>query len=94
MKAVEGGEGSLGGMLIGPLPSGTVSMSVMLPAVPEVGAAPADPSVAAAAISRHSFGAAIPKSASCRSKPNGHSAHSFGSSSARSTSVLYSVIGS
>ena len=50
MKAVEGGEGSLGAMLIAPLPSATVSMSVMLPAVPEVDAAPADPSVAAAAI--------------------------------------------
>ena len=30
----------------------------------------------------------------CRSKPNGHSAHSFGSNSARCASVLYSVIGS
>ena len=48
MKAVEDGEGRA--MLIVPLPSGAVSMSVMLPAVPEVDAAPADPSVAAAAI--------------------------------------------
>ena len=40
MKAVEGGEGRA--MLIVPLPSGAVSMSVMLPAVPEVGAAPAE----------------------------------------------------
>ena len=48
MKAVEGGEGSLGAMLIAP--SDTVPMSVRLPAVPKVDAAPADPSVAAAAI--------------------------------------------